>query len=106
MRASYEPVSGAYKNAFWLVVLGTLQGERQNTVPQRRLDFVRVNLKEQSEGPDETTATTFLPMVRPRVIRPILALSTEGHRIAVNRDLQIVRKHTGQFRRDDDPVLM
>jgi len=35
------------------------------------------------------------------MIRLVLALSTKGHRVTVNRDLQVALVHAGQLGRDD-----
>jgi hypothetical protein len=88
-------------------VLRTLQRQRKNALLQLRIYFVGINLKRKPEGPHKATPTPLSAVVsRSLLAQLILALSTKGYRVAVNGDLKIVISHAGQFRRDDDPVLV
>jgi len=87
-------------------MLRTLQGQRQNTLLQLRVYFVRVHLEGKSEGPDKATPTPLSAVVSPGLVRLILALSAKCYCVAVYCDFQVVVSHARQFGRDDDPVLM
>ena len=86
----FGTASSCNANALWLVVLRTLQGQRQNTLLQRRVYFVRVHLEGKSEGPNKATPTPLSAVVSPGLVRLILALSAKCYRVAVHCDFQVV----------------
>src|SRR5215210_5984767 len=96
----------AHADALWLIVLRTLEGERQNAVLQLRIHFLGINLKRKSEGANESATTPLSTVVSPGIVQLILPLSAKGHRIAVYCDFEVVLLDAGQLGCDDDPVLM
>jgi hypothetical protein len=96
----------AHADALWLIVLRTLERERQNAVLQLRIHFVGINLKRKSKGADESATTTLSTMISPSIVRLVLALSAKGHRVAVNCDFKVVLLNAGQLGCYHDPILM
>ena len=83
-------------DALWLIVLRTLEGERQNAVLQLRIHL----------GANESATTPLSTVVSPGIVRLVLALSAKGHRITVYCDFEVVLLNAGQLGCYDDAVLM
>ena len=87
----------AHADALWLIVLRTLERERQNAVLQLRIHFVGINLKRKSEGANESATTPLSTVVSPGIVQLVLPLSAKGHRIAVYCDFEVVLLDAGQL---------
>ena len=68
-----------------LLPSGGSSQRRSRHRPSIRVYFVGINLKGQSEGPNEATPAPLSAVVSPGVLGLILALSAQSHRVAVNR---------------------